>query len=63
MLQLVGHVQIASVPSRHEPDTEELNYRVLVSELDAFGYDGYVGCEYWPRAGTLDGLGWLRTLT
>ncbi len=62
MMPLVGHVQIASVPSRNEPDGEELNYPFLFRELDTLGYDGYVGCEYRPRAGTLDGLGWFRAL-
>jgi hydroxypyruvate isomerase len=26
--------------------------------LDELGYAGWVGCEYRPRAGTLEGLGW-----
>lgn len=56
----VGHVQIASVPSRNEPDGEELNYPFLFSELDRLGYGGFVGCEYNPRGNTLDGLGWFK---
>ncbi|MGL5361663.1 MAG: 2-oxo-tetronate isomerase [Bosea sp. (in: a-proteobacteria)] len=59
MLPLVGHVQIASVPSRHEPDIEELNYPFIFDELDRLGYTGFVGCEYRPKAGTLAGLGWF----
>lgn len=58
-LPLIGHVQVASVPSRHEPDGEELNYSFVFAELDRIGYGGYVGCEYIPRAGTLQGLGWF----
>jgi hydroxypyruvate isomerase len=58
-LPMIGHVQIASIPSRHEPDGEELSYPFLFAELDRIGYDGYVGCEYNPRAGTLQGLGWF----
>ena len=50
--RIVGHIQVASVPSRHEPDGEELNYSYLFSEFDRLGYAGYVGCEYNPRAGT-----------
>jgi hydroxypyruvate isomerase len=57
---ITGHVQIASIPSRHEPDGEELNYGFVFSELDRLGYDGFVGCEYNPRAGTLAGLGWFQ---
>jgi hydroxypyruvate isomerase len=60
MLPIVGHVQIASVPSRHEPDGEELNYPFLFEEFDRLGYVGYVGCEYNPRAATAEGLGWFR---
>ena len=60
LLPIVGHVQIASVPSRHEPDREELNYPFLFAELDRLGYTGFVGCEYIPRNGTLEGLGWFK---
>ncbi len=56
---LVRHVQIAAVPARHEPDTGELNDTRLFETLDALGYDGYIGCEYRPRAATLAGLGWF----
>jgi 2-dehydrotetronate isomerase len=55
----IGHVQIAGVPERHEPDLGELNYPYLFALLDALGYDGWIGCEYRPRAGTSNGLGWL----
>jgi hydroxypyruvate isomerase len=56
----IGHVQIAGVPDRHEPDLGELNAAALFETLDQLGYDGWVGCEYRPRAGTLQGLGWAR---
>ena len=60
MMPIIGHIQIASIPSRHEPDGEELNYPFLFTELDRLGYDGFVGCEYNPRGKTTDGLGWFR---
>lgn len=60
MMPEIGHVQIASVPSRHEPDGEELNYPFLFEELDRLGYAGFVGCEYNPRGRTEDGLGWFK---
>jgi hydroxypyruvate isomerase len=60
----VGHIQIAGVPERHEPDLGELNYPYLLDLIDALGYTGFVGCEYRPRdnrpGGTSAGLGWLR---
>lgn len=55
----IGHVQIASVPLRHEPDDGEVNYPYLFRMLDELGYTGWVGCEYRPRGRTEDGLGWL----
>ena len=38
MMPIIGHIQIASVPSRNEPDDEELNYPFLFAELDRLGY-------------------------
>lgn len=62
----IGHVQIAGVPQRNEPDRGELNYRVLLRALDRLGYAGWVGCEYRPSGtgphATSAGLGWLRRL-
>jgi hydroxypyruvate isomerase len=60
MMPIIGHVQIASIPSRHEPDDEELNYPFLFAELDRLGYEGFVGCEYNPRGKTTDGLAWFK---
>jgi len=56
----IGHIQIAGVPARHEPDLGELNYPYLFDVIDGLGYDGWIGCEYRPRAGTSAGLGWLK---
>ncbi len=56
----IGHIQIANPPDRHEPDDGEINYAWLFGEIDAAGYTGWIGCEYKPRAGTVDGLGWGR---
>ncbi|THK39257.1 hydroxypyruvate isomerase family protein [Ensifer sp. MPMI2T] len=60
LMPITGHIQIASVPSRHEPDGEELNYPYLFAEIDRIGYGGFVGCEYAPRGRTLDGLDWFK---
>ena len=61
----IGHIQIAGVPERHEPDLGEVNYPSLFQLLDSLGYDGWIGCEYRPARGavpnaTSDGLGWLQ---
>jgi hydroxypyruvate isomerase len=63
LLPLIEHVQIASVPERHEPDEGEVNYAVLFRLLDKLGYRGWIGAEYKPRAKTEDGLGWMKSLT
>src|SRR4030081_3599290 len=60
MMPIVGHVQIASIPSRNEPDGEELNYPFLFDELDRLAAPVFVGCEYNPRGKTTDGLGWFK---
>ena len=57
----IGHIQIASVPDRHEPDEGEVNFPHLYKLLDDMGYAGYVGCEYRPRGKTEDGLGWVKS--
>jgi hydroxypyruvate isomerase len=61
----IGHIQVAGVPERHEPDVGELNFRYLFQLLDHLGYPGWIGCEYRPARGqrphaTSEGLGWLQ---
>ena len=59
LMPIIGHVQIAGVPDRHEPDAGELNLPHLFGTLDRLGYAGWVGCEYRPAGATVDGLGWF----
>ena len=59
-LPVIGHVQVAAVPSRGEPDEGEINYPAIYDTLDRVGYAGWVACEYKPRGRTEDGLGWGR---
>ncbi len=56
----VGHIQIAGVPERHEPDSGEINYPYLFGLIDALGYDGWVSGEYRPRGKTSEGLSWAK---
>jgi hydroxypyruvate isomerase len=56
----VGHIQIASVPARNEPDDGELNYDYVFGVIEEVGFDGWIGCEYRPRADTSGGLGWMK---
>jgi hydroxypyruvate isomerase len=64
----VGHIQVAAVPDRCEPDDGELNAAWLWAELRRLGWTGWIGCEYRPRRppdparpgwATTAGLGWL----
>ena len=55
---IIGHIQVAGVPERHEPDVGEVNFDYLFDRLDRLGYDGWVGAEYFPAGRTEDGLGW-----
>ena len=66
----VGHMQIAGVPMRHEPDLGELHHPYLFDVIDevatSCGWQGWVGCEYRPARGTAPGatsagLGWLQS--
>jgi hydroxypyruvate isomerase len=57
-IERIGHIQIAGVPGRHEPDEGELAFEFVFAELERLGYAGWVGCEYHPRSGTREGLGW-----
>lgn len=55
-----AHVQIASLPDRHEPDEGEINYDFIFSVFDRLGYQGWIGCEYNPRGKTEEGLAWVK---
>lgn len=55
----IAHIQVAGVPDRHEPDLGEVNYPYLFQLIDELGYQGWIGCEYRPKAQTSAGLGWL----
>jgi hydroxypyruvate isomerase len=58
----ISHIQLADNPGRHEPGTGEINWRFLFSHLETLGYQGWLGCEYRPKADTLSGLQWMHLL-
>jgi hydroxypyruvate isomerase len=60
LLPVIGHIQIADNPGRHEPGSGEIAFERLLPAIDALGYEGFIGCEYLPAAGTMAGLGWAR---
>lgn len=56
----IGHIQLAGVPDRNEPDRGEVNFTHLFKLVDELGYQGWIGCEYRPAETTEDGLNWLE---
>ncbi|XP_018335269.1 putative hydroxypyruvate isomerase [Agrilus planipennis] len=57
----IGHIQVAQVPSRNEPDTPgEIDYKYVFDLIDHVGYKGYVGLEYHPVGDTVEGLKWIK---
>lgn len=59
-LPLIVHMQIADVPARNEPGTGEIGWEFVLRRMDELGYRGWVGCEYRPKAGTVEGLAWRQ---
>ena len=60
-MPVIAHMQIADVPARHEPGTGEIGWEFVFRRMDELGYRGWVGCEYRPAGGTVEGLAWRKT--
>ncbi|KAL4702704.1 hypothetical protein ACJJTC_011569 [Scirpophaga incertulas] len=62
LIKYVGHVQVAQVPNRNEPDTfGEINYTYILKHLESSGYHDWIGLEYKPASNTNDGLKWIKS--
>lgn len=61
LMPYIGHVQIAAVPDRGEPDQGEINYPYVLEKFDLLGWSQPIGAEYRPRSGTDNGLGWMTS--
>ncbi|HEV7254750.1 MAG TPA: TIM barrel protein [Mesorhizobium sp.] len=59
LLPRIGHIQVASVPDRAEPDHGSVDFERFFDRLQESGYTGWIGCEYRPRASTSEGLSWM----
>ena len=59
-LPYIGHVQIASVKGRSEPDKGELDFSYIIPEIYKIGYKGLIGAEYKPRTTTDEGISWME---
>lgn len=62
-IDVIGHFHAAGVPGRHELDDGELNYPEIMRRIDALGYKGCFGLEYWPALEPGESLKRMRTLT
>ena len=62
LMPIIGHIQIADNPGRHEPGTGEINYKFIFEHLRSLNYQNWIGCEYKPLGSTENGLSWMETL-
>lgn len=63
LLPYAGHIQLAQVPKRNEPDTPgEIDYNYIFQLLEELGYSEWIGLEYSPKENTDRGLSWLRKI-
>ncbi len=60
LLPVIGHIQFADNPGRHQPGTGELNFPALFAALDRMGYEGWVSAEYRPATNTGESLDWFH---
>ncbi len=60
-LQYIGHIQIAGIPNRNEPDQSELDYKYIFKLIERLNYTGFIGCEYNPLRDTVSGLKWRES--
>jgi len=58
----IGHIQVAGIPNRNEPDQSELDYKYVFKLIERLNYTGFIGCEYNPLRDTVSGLKWRESL-
>lgn len=56
---MIGHVQFADTPGRHQPGTGRIDFAAAFQALKATGYDGHVSAEYRASGSDGDSLGWM----
>ena len=64
-IEKIGYFHVAGVPGRHEPYIGELYYLNIFKAIEATGFRGYVGLEYFPIEEAARGLAkflqWVRS--
>lgn len=56
----IGHMQVGNVPLRQEPGPGEIHFPWIFDQIEALGWNGWIGCEYSPSGKTLETLGWAE---
>jgi hydroxypyruvate isomerase len=59
-LSLIGHIQFADCPARHEPDTADIEFKDIFDDLNTSTYSGYIAAEYKPQGHSLDSFAWKK---
>ncbi|RFU70913.1 hydroxypyruvate isomerase [Peribacillus saganii] len=57
---MVGHVQIADFPGRHQPGTGSIDFKRIFEFFKEIEYKGLIGLEYTPREISGNSFDWLR---
>lgn len=58
LMPIIGHIQVADSPGRHEPGTGEIAWAHMFGLIRRLDYSAWIGCEYIPVGDTAAGLGW-----
>jgi hydroxypyruvate isomerase len=58
----IAHFHAAGNPGRHELYNGEINYPEIFKAIEASGYEGYVGLEYFPLDEPCRGLKYLKSM-
>lgn len=59
-IDLIGHIQFADCPGRHEPDGSKLNFAEIFNYLEQSNYNGFVAAEYKPKQGSEQSFAWKK---
>ena len=57
-IHLIGHIQFADCPHRHQPDTAQINYQAIFDYLATARYHGFVAAEYKPLNQSSQSFDW-----
>ncbi len=61
-IDYIGHFHVADAPGRHEPGTANIDYVDILSKINTFNYDGYIGLEYRATKNDDETFGFLKEI-